>query len=476
MEKNCLYCSAHFTTNRKNKKYCSDNCKQMAYFKRNGFVLSGKSETDNVKYNAPAPVLEPNTNIMIQPIIKAEDNKEATVKYVLEQPKIKPEQKNETPAVKSVSEKILGDEVLQATLDRFMTSIEQKFNQALENIKQEFSVKYESLIPKPDFTENSVSQDEPKINYCNPCENIKYAFDVKHKNVQMEETKEGEDHHQVKYVELYGNDEDIHEDELLELEQNERLAGNDEQEEENEELETEEEYEEESEEKIESSADALYIKELEKQIVELKEELRNRNAHPIEEDETEDEYKWIESPLLKQIENNYAKNNSEIQFKNPMKYWSIDEIMNMNWINVRLRSIIESMIKLSNYSRIDKHTLLCLTDAINRLVKSNAYKSLPENYPHRKLIKELYLKLNGLARNTFTDRPKFVLSVELKSKLIAIRHQMIQYTPAMKFSEMDFTEKDYLQLLKNDDPKPRKKKDWEYRYEEMKREKLRNAA
>ncbi len=476
MEKNCLYCSTHFTTNRKNKKYCSDNCKQMAYFKRNGFVLSGKSETDNVKYNAPALVLEQETNTMIQPIVKAEDKKEETVKYVLEQPKIKPEQKNETPAVKAVSENISGEEVLQATLDRFMASMEQKFNQALENIKQELAVKYENLIPKPDFTETSAFQKEPKINYCKPCENIKYAFDVKQKNVKVEETKEEEDHHQVKYIELHDNDEDINEDELLELEQNERLAGNDGQEEdENEELE-EEEYEEEPEEKIKPSADALYIRELEKQIMELKEELLSRNAHPIEEDETEEEYKWIDSLLVKQIEKKYEKNNAEFLFKNPMKCWNIDEIMSMNWINVRLRSIIESMIKLSNYSRIDKHTLLCLTDAINRLVKSNAYKSLPENYPHRELIKELYVKLNSLTRNTFTDRPKFVLSVELKSRLIAIRHQMIQYTPAMKFSEMDFTENNYLNPIKNDDRKPRKKKDWEYRYEEMKREKLRNAA
>lgn len=475
MEKNCLYCETHFTTNRKNKKYCSDNCKQMAYFKRNGLVLSGKSET--IKYNAPDPVLEQNANNMIQPVAKTENKKEKCVKYVLDEPKVKPEGKNETAAVKSVSEKTPSDEVLQATLDRFMTSIEQKFNQALENIKQELAVKYESLILKPDFTENTASQNEPKINYCSPCENIKYVFDVKEKNVQIEETKEGEYHHHVKFMELHGEDEDITEEELIELDQNERLAGNEKQEEdENEELETEEESEEEYEEKIEPSADALYIKELEKQIAKLKEELLSRNSQSIEEEEPEEEYKWIESTLLKQIEKNYEKNNSEILFKNPMKYWSIDESMNMNWINVRLRSIIESMIKLSNYSRIDKNTILCLTDATNRVAKSNAYKSLPENYPHLELIKELYIKLNGLARNSFTETPKFVLSVELKSRLIAIRHEMIQYAPAMKFSEMDFAEKNYLHPIKNDDPKTRKKKDWEYRYEAMKREKLRNAA
>lgn len=38
MQKNCEYCGSHFTFQRNTRKYCSDNCKQMAYFNRNGFV------------------------------------------------------------------------------------------------------------------------------------------------------------------------------------------------------------------------------------------------------------------------------------------------------------------------------------------------------------------------------------------------------------------------------------------------------
>ena len=56
MEKDCLYCGTHFTAQRASKKYCSDNCKQMAYFKRNGLVLSGGSETSDLKYETPVIV------------------------------------------------------------------------------------------------------------------------------------------------------------------------------------------------------------------------------------------------------------------------------------------------------------------------------------------------------------------------------------------------------------------------------------
>lgn len=44
MKKKCLYCDTEIDCKRLTKKYCSDNCKQLAYFKRNGLQLSGKPE------------------------------------------------------------------------------------------------------------------------------------------------------------------------------------------------------------------------------------------------------------------------------------------------------------------------------------------------------------------------------------------------------------------------------------------------
>ena len=44
MKKKCLYCDTEIDCKRLTKKYCNDNCKQLAYFKRNGLQLSGKPE------------------------------------------------------------------------------------------------------------------------------------------------------------------------------------------------------------------------------------------------------------------------------------------------------------------------------------------------------------------------------------------------------------------------------------------------
>lgn len=45
MKKKCLYCDAEINCKRLTKKYCNDNCKQLAYFKRNGLQLSEKTKS-----------------------------------------------------------------------------------------------------------------------------------------------------------------------------------------------------------------------------------------------------------------------------------------------------------------------------------------------------------------------------------------------------------------------------------------------
>ncbi len=52
MNRACLYCGTEMDCKRLSKKYCSDNCKQLAYFKRNGLQLNLpviESSKDDVK-------------------------------------------------------------------------------------------------------------------------------------------------------------------------------------------------------------------------------------------------------------------------------------------------------------------------------------------------------------------------------------------------------------------------------------------
>lgn len=48
MQKNCAHCGNSFSFQRNTRKYCSDNCKQLAYFSRNGFTPAHGSVTKSV--------------------------------------------------------------------------------------------------------------------------------------------------------------------------------------------------------------------------------------------------------------------------------------------------------------------------------------------------------------------------------------------------------------------------------------------
>lgn len=58
MQKNCAYCGSPFSFQRNTRKYYSDNCKQMAYFSRNGFIPAHKAITKSVSTGSQAPAKE----------------------------------------------------------------------------------------------------------------------------------------------------------------------------------------------------------------------------------------------------------------------------------------------------------------------------------------------------------------------------------------------------------------------------------
>lgn len=328
MESTCLYCGGHFTAIRSSKKYCSDNCKQMAYFKRNGLVLSG---TNEVEPSLQEPVVNVKPSITDDVIVKY-DNEKDTVKY--------------------------------------------------DN--EELNVKY----------------DKEQRN--------EFQF------VPLAEEEEEE--------------EEAESDELKETRKNESVK-------------------------------------------------REVKIEKIEKEEYEPRYKWINSKLVSLIEKKYDQNSGGIKIKEPFEYWEYEEAKCIVWVNIRFRCLAESLIKLSNFSRIDRHTLLCVSDAFKRLITSTTFNKLPNDYPFKEFIIELYLGLNKmLADKGHLNMLAFKLTKERKAQLICIRHQLMYHTPEIKFSEIDFieekTHEENIQQLISGKSEAEKKSDWRYRYESLKRQGL----
>ena len=331
MESTCLYCEGHFTAIRSSKKYCSDNCKQMAYFKRNGLVLSGTTE------------VEPSLKV---PVVS-----------------VKP-----------------------------------------------------------------VNTDEVSVKYDNEKDTVKYANEEL--NVKYDKDERGE----FEFVPLA----DVEEEEETEI------------------------------------ADSNDLRQIEKNIEPIKNPIKVEQKH---ENENEPRYKWINSKLIGLIEKKYEQNSGGIKIKEPFDYWEYEDAKRIVWVNTRFRCLAEGLIKLSNYSRIDQHTLFCITDAFKRLVTSATFNKLPNDYPFKELIIELFLGLNKtLEEKRHLEMLAFKLTKERKAQLICIRHQLMLHTPDIKFTEIDFTEEkmhqEKVKQLISGKNETEKKNDWRFRYEALKKKGL----
>jgi len=331
MESTCLYCGGHFTAIRSSKKYCSDNCKQMAYFKRNGLVLSGTMEAEQ---SLKMPV------VSVKPV----------------------------------------------TTD-------------------EISVKYD--------------KEKDTVKYGNEELNVKYDKDERS---------------EFEFVPLA----DAEEEEETEI------------------------------------ADSNNVSEVEKEIEPIKNLIKVERKH---ENENEPRYKWINSKLISLIEKKYEQNSGGVKIKASFDYWEYEDAKRIVWVNTRFRCLAEGLIKLSNYSRIDQHTLLCITDAFKRLVTSTTFNRLPNDYPFKELIIELFLGLNKtLEEKRHLKMLAFKLTKERKAQLICIRHQLMLHTSEIKFTEIDFVEEkphqEKAQQFISNKNETEKKSDWRYRFEALKKQGL----
>ncbi|MBI2722214.1 MAG: hypothetical protein HYX39_08565 [Bacteroidetes bacterium] len=462
-------------------------------------------------------------------VVKSQEQKIANVKY--ETHSEKPETVkyvSQTLNVKSASPLGQNEKAIEELFDRLIASIEGRFNKALEKAKQEMNEKYESFVnsnhtktKEPGLCNEEafngvakvVNPPVPKVNYCKPCNTlaVKYGSEsnepknqisletnfTHHSSVENNEGSEivfpqmnpalsavekvevmdvetqKEQAHQLRSLPLMDEEEDADEEDLAELERNEALLDDEEDQDEYEDLEEEEDSDQEEEYR---TAENLRIAELEKQLEELKISKEKPVTPVIKEQEAE--YKYIQSRIIRKIENEYEKINREYLHHDIYRGLDIEQKYGVNWLNSRLCCLLESMIKLSNYTEIDNHTLLCLTDAFAKLIKSESYKILPENiYQYKGLINELYVKLhNNLNKNRNNPFFAFKLPLDLKSRLIAVRRELKKVAEPMKFTEIDFSEKIALPQLREIHQEKNGAPGWQDRYRQMKREIERYAA
>jgi hypothetical protein len=150
-------------------------------------------------------------------------------------------------------------------------------------------------------------------------------------------------------------------------------------------------------------------------------------------------YQPLESSFIAKIVQ-YTDNSTDmLMFQNPQKYWGLYDLPIVKWVSLRLRCLLENLLKLSDLPAIDYASLITVKDAFTDLISSGNFKRLPSNYPNTGFIKELEQSLAFIAKQYKRyDDIRFRLTVKRKVEIIAKRFMMADFVPAAKFCDLDF--------------------------------------
>lgn len=161
----------------------------------------------------------------------------------------------------------------------------------------------------------------------------------------------------------------------------------------------------------------------------------------IKQQQKEPAYQWIRSDIVDTIAD-YTENHMELSmFQYPQQHWGANVLPTVKWVSLRLRCLLEILIKISNLSEVSSNDLFRINKAFNTLVASPNFNKLPTNYPYTALIKELDVKLTSIAkRHKGKKSIRFRLTLNRKAELIAKRYLIADFVPPAKFSEMNFAE------------------------------------
>ena len=153
--------------------------------------------------------------------------------------------------------------------------------------------------------------------------------------------------------------------------------------------------------------------------------------------ENEKPYTYLPSKFINEVTTLFKARGGMHSHKLISEYKLINK--NLEWINIRLRCLIEAVLFISEKNRITVQDLIELTNAFINLIKSDQFKKLPDNYPYRFFVKDLRNKLKRVClENSDSEEIPLKLNRKLKIELIVYRCELREIVPKVKFSELTF--------------------------------------
>ncbi len=452
MQKRCTYCDQPFRSPRSNRKYCSDNCRQMAYYARNGFLQAqgqhvGSVDGGNyiqapftVKYNG-------------RPAVK-------DVKYV------KPVQN-----VKQQGE-VISEAMLATLTERILSLIEERIDQKLEtvkyglsdtvkhvNVKEPLNVKDRASVKRnftsnilagnPDSTMcrvqpfaglygNSVSVKHDSRDIVKDDIAVKYESTLRYPAPSVKDdtdfTDDGENELELEHVQVQElmDDNDSYDVEIEEEDQDEDMK--------------EEQSEDDTLKRAPASCNLrqhfmattdhkdidedtdIAPADIGKDVI-----VKNVNKVPVNH---KDKYEWIEPAISEEIIHFLRKRPN---IDTHLEALGIgDERRDCVKALTYSKCLIRNVIRLSDGPAVNAETFVALTNTFTKLVRSNLFTSLPVWFDtYTSTICNLQSKLRSMGMACEDNEPvRIRLSRNMKAQLMAIRFDLEYYVGDISFKEI----------------------------------------
>ena len=163
------------------------------------------------------------------------------------------------------------------------------------------------------------------------------------------------------------------------------------------------------------------------------------NSKRFDDTEVEEKpYDWVRSELIDEIAD-YVQDNYKTSemFQYPKKYWYGSDLEKVKWVSVRFLCIIENLLHFDN-SIVERKTLITINKALIAMMDAWNFKYMPHNYPLKNEIKAQQQRIEKII--SVCDKSiRLGFKRDTKVKLIALRFQLADLVPKVRFHNLDFS-------------------------------------
>jgi len=441
MQKKCDHCNRIFRSQRSNRKYCSDSCRQMAYYKRNGITQTHDSEVDSI-YDNHSPAA-------------------ATVKYN-RHPIVK-----DNRTVKTVNDggTIIDESLLAALADRMFELIEERIDEKLKTVKYNSNNTVKSVNVKRTSRAKGIVKDADSIDHSFTAktnrkgitglynrsrsikddndtvkpDTVKYADTLRQPSTSVKDVNDDHMIQQLSALNLMNEDDDLNDAALSGF-------GEDDQEEEGQEDHTlrktsrygnlRQDF------TVTSDEEDTCYEENDDQIAPQQSPSLVTGGNLIVKDAIDDIVKrdedntWVKPQMTQRILHFYRNGNLNIDdYIRTLEYTDRE---NCNEAMAYTRCLIGTVVRLSNRPRVEWDTFVTVVNTLTKFVHSKLFTSLSERFEaYTSTISDLQFKLRNAGMACEENAPiRIRISKSQKTWLAAVYSDLACLDDDVSFEEI----------------------------------------